>query len=344
MASPFVKNNIIYISWYDRFKGRSLNKSFRMKATKENIRKAEKFADDFQKTLDARNEELKKMKIKVDSIEYAFNHFLDLNRNKHSFTKYEYKRFFKIFSESFDPLQQCLVIDKEKSERWLLDIQDLEFAQNTIAGLAKVFKKFLKFLKEYNYIPHFVVNSDTIPRPETKPIITLTKEHSISLIDNLKNKNSNFQTAISLLFWTGLRPSDILTITVEDIDLNSSTMKYYSPKTDEYFSVPIKTELHSILKSRIDEIKKGKILDYENIGNLGKAFRRYLKQIKLDTFKYDLRTFRKSFVSTAARNGLEVALVSQLVGHKNLSTTTKYYLSIVPEQQKEQIEKFNPFK
>lgn len=342
MASPFVKNNIIYLSWYDRLKGKSLNKSLRMKATKENMKRAQKFADKFQKEIDKNSEELKKMKIKTDSIEYAFNHFLDINRNKHSFTKYEYQRFFTFFSSYFDPSQQCLVIDKEKSEKWLLDIQELEYSKNTIAGLAKVFKKFLKFLREYNYTPTFAINPDTVPRPEVRPIVFFEKAHIKPLLENLEGKNSNFKSAISLLFWTGLRPSDILDIKVRDIDLENSSMQYYSPKTKEYLIIPIHEKLLPILKERINEVQNGNILDYSNIGNLGKAFRRYLKQIKLNTFNYDLRTFRKSFVSYAYSSGIDMVMISKLVGHKTIQTTKKYYYGVELSKQQSEINKFNP--
>jgi integrase len=67
-------------------------------------------------------------------------------------------------------------------------------------------------------------------KPEIKEKIIFTDEDITTMFNNLESKNANFKTAIYLLFYSGLRSSDILTMTVDRVDLNDRIINYYSPK------------------------------------------------------------------------------------------------------------------
>jgi len=202
-----------------------------------------------------------------------------------------------------------------------------------------VLKKFLSFLAEYNYLPLFKLNKDVLIQSEVKEIIVFSEKDIIEIMKGLKEKNSNFSTTIQLLVYTGLRPSDLLSLSAKDIDLNNQVFQYYSPKSKEYFQIPIHEELIPILRVRIDEIKDGQILEYEDSKAIGKAFRRYMKDLEIADKKYNLRTFRKSFVSFAHSSGLDLATVSGLVGHKKISTTQKFYNKLNITKQSSELKK-----
>ena len=59
----------------------------------------------------------------------------------------------------------------------------------------------------------FKINREVKTRPEVKEKIIFTDEDLQKVVKGLKEKNSNFQTMIFLLMYTGLRSSDILNIT-----------------------------------------------------------------------------------------------------------------------------------
>jgi integrase len=142
-----------------------------------------------------------------------------------------------------------------------------------------------------------------------------------------------------MLLYTGLRPSDIYNIEVKDIDMEANTFNYYSEKTDEYFQLPIHRELRPILYDRIKEVKEGKLFMYETIGNIGRAFRRYLKKLNLNNKGYTLRTFRKTVVSLMHDSGVDLATVSKLVGHKQITTTEKYYNKLSLQKKSDELNK-----
>jgi integrase len=110
-------------------------------------------------------------------------------------------------------------------------------------------------------------------------------------------KNSNFKTAINLLMYTVLRSSDILTIQKSDIDIKNRILRYYSPKRKRFREVAFHDKLLPILKSRMAEVTNSKLLNYNNIENLGRAVHRYFVDIGICGRGYTARTFRKTFIS-----------------------------------------------
>ncbi len=138
----------------------------------------------------------------------------------------------------------CSVINKISAEEWINKIKALPLSQNTIHGYFKQFNHFLNFLFEYGYVPMFKINRDVKTKPEVKEKIIFRDKDIDTIFSGLEEKNQNFRTAIYLLFYTGLRSSDILTIEAKDVDLNNQTINYYSPKRKLYRQIPIHPDLH----------------------------------------------------------------------------------------------------
>jgi len=337
MASLYKRNNIIYIAWYDPITKKKMSKSLKLEFTKSNWIKAKQIAAEFEKQLSASIDEYKKLNLTIGSIENAFEHFLRINQNKNKKTIQEYKNFKTKFQTSFNFTDECSVINKNSVEEWLLLIANLKrikngvevpYSNNSKHVYAKVLKKFLGFLFEYNYIAHFRVNSALVPRAEIKPILIYDETDSSKFLEELKSKNNNFKMTMHLLMYTGLRPTDIYNLRICDIDCKNDTISYYSEKTKEFLRVPIHNILAKNLKTYIKDSKltgDDKLLNYTNASNIGKAFRRYLVEIGLNNKGYTLRTFRKTFISNAHANDVDISTVSKLVGHHNILTTQKYY-------------------
>lgn len=344
MASVYKKNNRIYISYYDQSLGKSKDRSTGLTYNRHNLKIAKQMAVQLQNELDRQGEELKTLGIERVTIQTAFDHFKRVNSDKHPRTLYEYEWFYKRFRKEFPPDLPCTIITKLKTEEWLTEIRKLPYQRNTIHVLSKVLKKFLGFLFEYNYTPVFKINRDVLIKPEVKSIITFSDEDIIKFFDGMEDKNSNFKTTMSLMFYTGLRPSDIYNVTVKDLDVKNKLMHYYSQKTDEHFIVPIHKDLIPILEKRCSEVKDGKILDYDRIDSIGRAFRRYIENIELTGKGYTLRTFRKTFITAAHASGMDLATVSKLVGHHNISTTAKYYNKLSVNKQAHELNKIKLIK
>lgn len=339
MASIYKKDNKIYISWYDSFAGKRRNKSLGLAYNKTNIKKAELFKQNFEKEMKLSQEKLKSLALVKDKLSSAIEHFYRNNSNKAPGTITEYDWFFEKFKKAFPVEESCTQLTKKSCEEWLTSFRSSTYQPNTLFKISKVLKKFLNFLFEYQYLPMFKLSSDITFKREVKPIIVFSDDDLKLLFDGLKEKNNNFKTLFCLLIYTGLRPSDICELLVENINLKDGILSYHSPKTKNYFKVPIHPDLIPLLQMRVSEVKEGKLLEYETVNNIGKAFRRYITQLKLKNRGYTLRTFRKSFISLAHSSGVDLATVSKLAGHKQINTTQKYYNELNLAKQTKELNK-----
>lgn len=69
--------------------------------------------------------------------------------------------------------------------------------------------------------------------------------------------------------------------------------------------------------------------------NIRRSFNAILEKIGIPDYneQYGLHTLRHTFASTLLRKGIDVKVVSSLLGHKKVSTTYNTYIHIIEEQQ-----------
>jgi integrase len=187
----------------------------------------------------------------------------------------------------------------------------------------------------------FKINREVRTRPEVKEKIVFRDEDIIKIFDSLHEKNSNFKAAVYLLFYTGLRSSDLLTLTVDRINFKEMKISYYSPKRKKFREISFHQDLIPILKSRITELKEGSILEYQTIENLGRAVHRFLNDLEMVKYGYSARTFRKTFITLArSRFNMDASIVRELVGHEHGSTADRYYNQITLQNMQKELKKF----
>jgi integrase len=344
MASIYLRKNKIYISWYDILKQQSCSRATGLDNTPENIKIAEDMASKIQNKLDEVKSDISVLGIQRNTLEKAFKHFKRNNSDKHPKTIADYDRFFNKFSEKFKPSLPTTALNKLNIEEWLFEIKQLNYALNTIYGYYKQLNHFLNFLFEYDYVPMFKINKDIKPKREVKEKIVFEKEHIIKVFNSLDDpqnrKSTMFKTLVYLAFYTGLRSSDLMTLTVEKIDLEKREIKYYSPKRKIYRSVAFHSDLVPILTARINEVGTGKILNYSETEAIGKALRRYFKKLEIDENGYSARTFRKTFITLARGYNMNASVVAELVGHEHQSTADKFYNRIDHKTMIKELKKF----
>ena len=354
--------------WYIRYKD-PVDKewkavSTKLKATKRNFNLAQKFRDELFSEI----AKLEELAYRQGDINSAYEHFKDINANKSDGTKATYEIFYSYLIKKILPETNCNVINKKVTEDFLLWLSKLtHIQQNTKFGIQKNFLKFLRFLFEYEYIPRiFIINRDVKVRAKVNEPLIFTEADRTAILKGLstnpeisnlhtqekKNKhykkrqtsfsyikNSNFRTIIMMLLYSGLRPSDIINITTEQIDLEKMEIKFYSSKTDKWFIRPIHTLLKDVLSEKIAEVKSGRLFDYADVKNIGRAFSKYLDVINLAGKGYNLRTFRKDFISRCQEAGVSIATTALLVGHSNIKTTMTYYTKLSSQYLTDELSK-----
>lgn len=334
MASVYQRNKKLYISWYDFKTGKVKSKSLKLDANGKNIKKANVLKAEFETALEAERKKFQQIGIERKTIERAFHHFLENNSSKRPKTINDYNRFFNLFKQTFLPDAPCTIITKLAVEKWLNSIKQLKHKKkdqplkpNTIFGFYKQLHHFLNFLFEYNYIPMFMINKDVKPKRAFTEKVIFKKDDLVKILDGLQNKSSGFRAAIYILYYTGLRPSDILSFKRENIDLQNKVIKYYALKRKMHREIAFHPALLDILKERIDSDDEH-IIPYAITEHIGKAFKRYITQLKLNNKKYTQYTFRKTFYTFARASGIRDEIVRELVGHTQDSVGNIHYNTI----------------
>jgi integrase len=341
MATVRKRGNILHIQWYDPFEDKITSKTTGLTATEFNKKIAKKYSKELQYELSKRNRELKQIGIQKISIRDTFNQFLRNNQGKSSKTIKDYERFFNKFTEYFDPNEPSTTITKIRVEDWLNQLKQTTYAKNTIHGYGKQCNHFLNFLFDSSYTQFFRINKEVRTKPEVKEKIVFQSKDIVKIFNGLKIKTENFQLLINILFYTGLRSSDILTITSEKINLRERSFIYYSPKRKKHREVAYHKDLSTFFSKIKKEKKTGKILNYSSVESMGRAIKRYMKHLGISSNGYTARTFRKTFITLArSKYNMDASIVKELVGHEHGNTTDKYYNQISIATMRNELKKF----
>jgi len=329
MASVRLRSHIYHIEYMDPVEKRKKSITTGLTESRANEIQAKKEAKKLQEEIYLHYKKLKAIGIETITIDDAFQHFLRNNQGKDYKTIRDYHRFYNKFIETFHPDIQCSSLTKSNIEDWFNTIKKLPYAKNTIHGYGKQCIHFMNFCFEYNYTPMFKVNREVKTRAEIKEKIVFTDEDFLKIILGLNKKNTNFKAAILLHALSGLRPSDILNIKVEGLNVEQRTIYFYSPKAKKYREIPFHRSLTNVLRKRVEEIKEGYLIRYAKTEGEGKAFSDYLNKLKLDGKSYTLRTFRKTFITWCrTKYHQDASVVRELVGQKHSNVADKYYNEI----------------
>lgn len=155
------------------------------------------------------------------------------------------------------------------------------------------------------------------------------------------------KTAVILLAYTGVRLNELVTIEINNIDLEKRTILLTTTKSGRARLAFIHDDAIPIIKMAIDDAvkKKRKLLLWNNSSNkpmTTRAVTYFLDKIKkdLDLERLHPHMFRHFFASNLLQNGVDLKVTMDLMGHTNLSTTQKYLHSSAEYRKNSYLSKF----
>ena len=140
--------------------------------------------------------------------------------------------------------------------------------------------------------------------------------------------DNRIATVVELILQTGMRISEVANLKVIDVRENEITVEAYAtqPQRTVPLNAPAKAALHEYLKLRptteslyVFISKNGKPLA---IRNIRAAIDRYLQKAEIPD--YSVNDLRTTFLVQNLKTGVDLVLLSHVVGHKRLSTTERY--------------------
>jgi integrase/recombinase XerD len=227
-------------------------------------------------------------------------------------------------------------ISKKDIENYIEYLSKSEVKSSTITRNIVSIKSYHKYISRvYDYKDP----SESILRPNQAIRLpeVLTKEEVEKLLD-IETKDAfsyRNKAMLELMYATGLRVSELVSLSVNDIDFENATVRCFGKGSKERI-VPIVDYALNIVKEYLENYRtsmlKGYITDSLFLNNHGKlmtrqGFFKIIKQIALTkeiTKNIHPHMLRHSFATHILENGADLRIIQELLGHENISTTQIY--------------------
>jgi len=244
---------------------------------------------------------------------------------------------------------------KEVEYRVFLDFisslkSDERYTEKSIARKVASIKAFFKFLHSRRLIKNNPALLLYTPKVPEKLPDFLSEEEVVKIIES--PKGSSWQTLrdraiLELLYSTGIRVGELVSLTVKDINFADETIKVKGKGKKERI-VPVGTPAMKALieyieqkpYSRVDAVflnKYGKTLTERSVERL---VDKYSKKAGIGK-KVTPHTFRHSFATHMLNRGADLRTVQELLGHERI-TTTQIYTHLTLEKLREFYNKAHP--
>jgi site-specific recombinase XerD len=220
-------------------------------------------------------------------------------------------------------------IDYEDVKQFKELLKKRRYTNKSISRKINSIKSFFRYLKNGGEVDRNPAEEISHPKIEQKPPRYLSKLEYRALRDACRG-DARIAAIVELLLQTGMRISELANLRMDDVDLEREVIFIRPQKSREGRKVPLNKAAKEALmdylkvrpKAKEDTIFLTKTCRPFLVRNIRSAINRYfsLAGIK-DATVNDLRN---TFIVEQLKAGTPLVYVSQLVGHKRITTTEKY--------------------
>lgn len=221
-------------------------------------------------------------------------------------------------------------------ERYLVALFYKKITKNSIARKFSCFTSFERFLAHRGIELNLNLKR---PRIDKKLPIYFSIDELFHLLDTIKNEELptkypvRDKTIFELLYATGVRCSELVNITIEDVDMDAKTIRIFGKGKKErmvLFGDKAREkilEYYTVERPEIRSQQENLFLNYRyekltsrSVQRIVKMFRPFLP-IERPLTPHKLR---HSFATHLLNEGADLRAVQELLGHSTLATTEKY--------------------
>lgn len=247
------------------------------------------------------------------------------------------------------------------------DRLDSGLAPASVNKLHVVLHKALKQAVEWNMIPRNATEAAKAPRPNHKEIHPLDREQVRALLQAASEADNRLETLYVLAVTSGMRQGELLALKWEDVDLdegvihirrtltrNGGRISLGKPKTPKSrrsvrLTAAAVEALKAHLSRQMEEMKRlgdlyqdqGLIFTTEtgapiNPSNLRqRSFNKLLKRAGLPQIRF--HDLRHTCATLLLGRNVNPKIVSEMLGHANISITLDTYSHVLPNMQESAI-------
>ena len=228
------------------------------------------------------------------------------------------------------------------------------YCTNSISRKLVSLRMLYIFLVKENIVKENLMSSFTLPKRDKKLPIVLSQEEMIEILDGIivcDAISSRNRCMVELLYATGMRISELLNLTLKDLNIKMGFIKVIGKGNKERM-IPIGSYVGEILEQYINDyraefnIKNDSLLFFNKHGQRlsREEFYSILQTIVNSTSitkKVSPHTFRHTFATHLLENGADLRSIQELLGHSDISTTT-IYTHISNQKIRSEYQQFHP--
>jgi integrase/recombinase XerC len=279
----------------------------------------------------------------IDHCQEMFFRYLTLEKNASEHTIRSYEKdlndFFRFFENKERPLSIQEVTYLHIRE-YLTYLMRQEYSRRTISRKLSGLRSFYRYLVREKVIEENPFQLVTTPKlPKVLPKVLYQEE--MNALMNQPDLGTPLgirdRAILEMLYASGIRVSELVGLTVEDVDLSIGVALVFGKGAKERY-VPIGSKAVESIEKYLKEVRpqliryasddhrglflnaKGGILTDRSIRRI---VDKYINQAAV-SLKASPHTFRHSFATHLLDGGADLRTVQELLGHVNISTTQIY--------------------
>jgi site-specific recombinase XerD len=230
---------------------------------------------------------------------------------------------------------QCLTC-RQIIERFLVSLYYKKIDKSSIARKLSCFKSFEKFLRSQGIKLDLKLAR---PRLDKKLPVYLSVDEVFHLLDEVNDSELPTQRPLrdkaifELMYATGIRCSELINISMQDIDLDNKTIRIMGKGSKErivLFGNKAKERVLAYIEherphtndaaAKLFLNQWGRSLTSRSIQRIIEMFRKFLK-VKRPITPHKIR---HSFATHLLNQGVDLRIIQELLGHKTVASTERY--------------------
>ena len=247
-------------------------------------------------------------------------------------------------------------VNEDMMSQYLLHLHALEYSDTTRARKVASSKSLFGFLLDEGIVQRDPTENISSPRIGRSLPDTLSAEDVNSLLASASEQDSadgmRDHTMFELLYASGLRVTELMSLNLDDIDLDQGSVRCLGKGGKERV-IPIHDSAVEVLRRYIDEARpsfvkksserslflnmRGQRLSRQGFWLILKA---HTKRAGI-TKKITPHTLRHSFATHLLQGGAPLRHVQELLGHSSI-TTTQVYTHLTSEHVRTEYDKSHP--
>jgi site-specific recombinase XerD len=265
----------------------------------------------------------------------------------------EVKKFIDYITDNTDILDINLISTSTVRQYFYYAKENRGLCQSSLSKIISTIKSFFNYLEEEEIIIKNPTRKIRVPKKIYR-IPSVMSKYEVDLIIRsvdfaplrCRKNNIRDKLVLSLLYYTGIRKSELLNLNWNDINLSKNTLIVRNGKGGKDRLIPLHKKVTELLDSYLDErlpLKNDALIIGEQgrrlcNGSFEYLLKMYLTLSGLKKKGYSAHTFRHTFATHLIEAGVDIFKVQKLLGHSSLDTT-KIYINFNSSQMAKAVDR-----